>query len=185
MSDPARIIGVDWHPTGRRRRKGYDMNEYGHPEATIPPPAIPALAALPAAPSKLPVQTSKAKSALRITGGLASIAVGFWGGSAALALNSMSTLLGPRFTWLGFLLGFAALCSVITGFAAAARHRRKDLRVPALSVAFSAINVLGYVAVFIAFPIVTPMLGGLVFAALGIILIAMTMVLDAWPATRH
>jgi hypothetical protein len=159
------------------------MSEYGHPEATFLPPTFPPSEGA-SAPAKLPVRTSKAKSALRISGGAASIAVGFWGGSAALALNAMSTLLGPRFTWLGFLLGFAALCSVITGFAAIVRHRRKDLRVSALSVAFGAINVLGYVAVFVALPIVTPMLGGLVFAALGIIVIAMTIVFDAWPATK-
>lgn len=184
MSDPARIVFIDWSPTGRRRRKGYDMSEYSHPEASFLPPTLPLSEGAYPAPAKLPVRTSNAKSALRISGGAASIAVGFWGGSAAMALNSMSTLLGPRFTWLGFLLGFAALCSVVTGSAAIIRHRRKDLRVPALSVAFCSINVLGYVAVFVAFPIVTPMLGGLVLAALGIVVIAMTMVFDAWPATK-
>ncbi|MGM9470816.1 hypothetical protein ACS5PJ_02285 [Pseudarthrobacter sp. YS3] len=91
------------------------MSEYGHPEATFPPRALPVPAVLTAAASKLPAQTSTAKSALRICSGVASIAVGFWGGSAALALNSMSAMAGPRFTWLGFLLGFAALCSVVTG----------------------------------------------------------------------
>ncbi|MBT2550481.1 hypothetical protein [Arthrobacter sp. ISL-65] len=159
------------------------MSEYGHPEATIPPPAFPATAALPAAPSQLPALTSKAKSALRISAGVISIAVGFWGGSAALALHSMSSMLGPRFAWLGFLLGFAALCTVLTGFSEIVRHRLKDLRVPALSIAFASVNVLGYVAVFIAFPIVTPMLGGLIAAAVGIVMIALTMVFDAWPAT--
>lgn len=159
------------------------MSEYGHPEATIPPPAFPLPAALPAAPSQLPAQASKAKSALRISAGVISIAVGFWGGSAALALTSLSSMLGPRFAWLGFLLGFAALCTVLTGFTEIVRYRLADLRVPALSVAFASINVLGYVAVFIAFPIVTPMLGGLVASALGIVLIALTMVFDAWPDT--
>lgn len=92
-------------------------------------------------------------------------------------------MLGPRFAWLGFLLGFAALCTVLTGFTEIVRHRLKDLRVPSLSIAFASINVLGYVAVFIAFPIVTPMLGGLIASALGIVLIALTMVFDAWPDT--
>ncbi|ACL42009.1 hypothetical protein Achl_4058 (plasmid) [Pseudarthrobacter chlorophenolicus A6] len=159
------------------------MSEYGHPEATIPPPAFPIPASLPAAPSQLPAQTSKAKSVLRISAGVTSIAVGFWGGSAALALHSMSTLLGPRFAWLGFLLGFAALCSVVTGFIEIVRHHLKDLRVPSLSIAFAAVNVLGYVAVFVAFPIATPMLGGLVASALGIVLVSLTMIFDAWPAT--
>jgi hypothetical protein len=127
------------------------MSEYGHPEATIPPPAFPVPASMPANSSKLPAQTSKAKSALRISAGVASIAVGFWGGSAALALHSLSSMLGPRFAWLGFLLGFAALCTVITGFTEIVRYRLKDLRVPSLSVALASINVLGYVAVFIAF----------------------------------
>lgn len=113
---------------------------------------------------------------------MTSIAVGFWGGSAALALHSMSTLLGPRFAWLGFLLGFAALCSVVTGFIEIVRYSKKYRRVPALSVAFASVNVLAYVAVFVAFPIATPMLGGLVASALGIVLIALTMVFDAWPA---
>lgn len=110
------------------------MSEYGHPEATIPPPAFPVPGAVPADYSKLPAQTSKVKSALRISAGAISIAVGFWGGSAALALASMSSMLGPRFAWLGFLLGFAALCTVLTGFAEIIRHRLKDLRVPAWSV---------------------------------------------------
>ncbi|WLQ06106.1 hypothetical protein [Arthrobacter oryzae] len=109
------------------------MSEYGHPEEIIPPPAFPLPAALPAAPSQLPAQASKAKSALRISAGTISIAVGFWGGSAALALHSMSTLLGPRFAWLGFLLGFAALCTVITGFTQIVRHRLKDLRIRAVN----------------------------------------------------
>ena len=161
------------------------MSEYGHPEATFPPPAFPVPGSISGAPRQLPARTSKVKSALRISSGLISIAVGFWGGSAALALNSMSTMLGPRFAWLGFLLGFAALCSVITGFTQIVRHGRQDLRVPALSIAFAAINVLGYVAVFVALPLVTPMLGGLVTAALGIVLIAMATVFDAWPATAH
>ncbi|WP_142036687.1 hypothetical protein [Arthrobacter sp. SLBN-100] len=159
------------------------MSEYGHPEATIPPPAFPFPAAVPAAPSRLPAQASKAKSALRISAGVISIAVGFWGGSAALALVSMSSMLGPRFAWLGFLLGFAALCTVVTGCTGIIRHRLKDLRVPALSVAFASINVLGYVALFIAFPIVTPMLGGIIASALGIVLIALTIVFDDWPST--
>lgn len=182
MSVAARIICSDWNATSRRRWKGYEMSEYGLPEATIPPPAFPLPAALPAAPSRLPAQASKAKSALRISAGAISIAVGFWGGSAALALHSMSTLLGPRFAWLAFLLGFAALCTVVTGCTEIIRHRLKDLRVPALSAAFASINVLGYVAVFIALPIPTPMLGGIVVAGLGIVLITLTMVFDTWPA---
>lgn len=137
---------------------------------------------MPAAPTMLPAQASKAKSALRISGGVVSIAVGFWGGSAALALHSMSSLLGPRFAWLGFLLGFAALCSVLTGFASMVWHARQDLRVPALSLAFAGVNVLAYVAVYVAFPLVTPMLGGLVVSALGIVLIALTMCLDVRAA---
>ncbi|MFB9714296.1 hypothetical protein [Arthrobacter methylotrophus] len=161
------------------------MNKFGHPEAAFPPPAIPGPAILQVAPSMLPARASKAKSALRISAGLISIAVGFWGGSAALALNSMSGYMGPRFAWLGFLLGFAALCSAVTGFVQIIRHAKKDLRIPALSIAFAAINVLGYVAVFIAFPLVTPMLGGLVFSALGIVLIALAAVFDAWPATAR
>jgi hypothetical protein len=28
----------------------------------------------------------------------------------------MSSMLGQRFAWLGFLLAFAALCAVVTGF---------------------------------------------------------------------
>jgi hypothetical protein len=161
------------------------MSEYGHPEAIFPPPALPAQNMIPEGTTQLPVRTSKVKAALRISAGLISIAVGFWGGSAALALNSMSAMLGPRFAWLGFLLGFAALCSVITGCVQIARHATQDLRVPSLSIAFAAINVLGYVAVFIAFPLVTPMLGGLVAAALGIVLISMGTVFDVWPATKH
>lgn len=157
------------------------MSEYSHPEAIFPPPAIPAPDTVQQASTKLPAQASKAKSALRISAGLISIAVGFWGGSAALALNSMSAMLGPRFAWLGFLLGFAALCSVVTGFVQIVRHATQDLRVPALSIAFAAINVLGYVAVFVALPLVTPMLGGLVASALGIVLIELTTVFDAWP----
>jgi hypothetical protein len=79
----------------------------------------------------------------------------------------MSSMLGPRFAWLGFLLAFAALCAVITGFTEIVRPRLKDLRVPSLSVAFASLNALGYVAVFIAFPVVTPMLGGLSASAHG------------------
>ncbi|QOT19374.1 hypothetical protein [Paenarthrobacter sp. YJN-5] len=156
------------------------MIDYSHPEA-FPPPATPIYRESVGAPVKLPVRASKAKSALRISAGAASIAVGFWGGSAALALNSMSSMLGPRFAWLGFLLGFAAVCSVVTGFVQIVRHPRRDLRAPALSIAFASINILGYAAVFVALPLVTPMLGGLLFSALGIIVIALMAVFDAWP----
>jgi hypothetical protein len=163
--------------------EGPDMSEYTHTPAVVLQQADPApYGRHTAAPLQLPARTSKTKSALRISSGAVSIAVGFWGGSAALALNSMSAMLGPRFAWLGFLLGFAALCSVVTGFAHIVRHARKDLRIPALSIAFAAINVLAYVAVFVAFPLVTPMLGGLVFSALGIVLISLATVFDAWPA---
>ena len=63
-----------------------------------------------AAPSlQLPAQTSKAKSALRLFAGTVSIDVGFWGGSAAMDLNSLSAIFGPRFVWFAFCLGFAAL----------------------------------------------------------------------------
>ena len=157
------------------------MSEYIHTPAVVPQPVEPAPYGRHAAPHLLPAQASKAKSALRIFAGLSSITVGFWGGSAALALSSMSDYMGPRFAWLGFLLGFASFCSVATGFAQIVRHRTKDLRIPALSIAFAAINVLAYVAVYVAFPLVTPMLGGLVLSALGIVLIALTMVSDAWP----
>lgn len=160
------------------------MSEYIHTPAVVLTQVEPAPPGAPAAPLQLPAQASKTKSALRISAGVISIAVGFWGGSAALALNSMSTMLGPRFAWLGFLLGFAALCSVITGFVQIVQHAAGDFRIPALSIAFAAINVLGYVAVFVALPLVTPMLGGLVAAALGIVLIALATVFDAWPATR-
>jgi hypothetical protein len=163
--------------------EGPDMSEYIHTPAVVLNQAEPAFPGTQAVPLQLPARTSKTKSALRISAGLISIVVGFWGGSAALALNSMSAMLGPRFAWLGFLLGFAALCSVITGFVQIVRHATQDLRVPALSIAFAAINVLGYVAVFVALPLVTPMLGGLVAAALAIVLIALTAVFDAWPAT--
>lgn len=90
-------------------------------------------------------------------------------------------MLGPRFVWLGFLLGFAALCIVVTGSVEIVRHDRRDLRVPSLSIAFAAINVMAYAAVYVAFPVSTPMLGGLVFSSLGIVVIAMRMVFDAWP----
>lgn len=175
------MICFDWSPTSRRRWKGYELSEYGHPEAVFPPPAFPTLATAPAVPSKLPAQTSKAKSALRISAGVAAIAVGFWGGSASMALTSLSALLGPRFAWLGFLVGFTSLCIVITGCVEIARHDRKDMRVPALSIAFAAISVMTYAAVYVAFPVATPMLGGLVAAALGIVVIALRVVLDAWP----
>jgi hypothetical protein len=164
--------------------EGPDMSEYIHTPAVVLTQAEPAPPGAQAAPLQLPARASKTKSALRISAGVISIAVGFWGGSAALALNSMSAMLGPRFAWLGFLLGFAALCSVITGFVQIVRHATGDVRIPALSIAFAAINVLGYVAVFVALPLVTPMLGGLVAAALGIVLIAMATVFDAWPAAR-
>jgi hypothetical protein len=166
--------------------EGPDMSEYTHTPAVVLQQADPApYGRHTAAPLQLPARTSKTKSALRISAGLISIAVGFWGGSAALALNSMSVVLGPRFAWLGFLLGFAALCSVITGFVEIVRHAIQDLRVPALSIAFAAINVLGYVAVFVALPLVTPMLGGLVASALAIVLIALTTVFDAWPTGNN
>ncbi|MBG0738952.1 hypothetical protein IV500_05880 [Paeniglutamicibacter antarcticus] len=155
------------------------MSEYIHPPAVFPPVLTVTGDHHTEAPTLLPARTSKAQSVLRIFAGLVSITVGFWGGSAAVALNSMATLLGPRFTWLGFLLGFAALCSVITGSAQIIWHTRKDLRIPALSMAFAAISVLAYVAVFVALPLVTPMLGGLVLSGLGIILIALTTVFDA------
>jgi hypothetical protein len=137
----------------------------------------------PVASLQLTAQPSEANWPLRISAGVISIAVGFWGGSAALAPHSMSSMLGPRFAWLGFLLAFAALCAVISGFTEIVRPRLKDLRVPSLSVPFASLNVLGHVAVFIAFPIVTPMLGGLTASALGIVLITLTMFFDAWPPT--
>lgn len=157
------------------------MSEYIHTPAVVISQAEPAPGGSHTAAHLLPARTSKAKSALRISPGIISIAVGFWGGSAALALNSMSAYMGPRFAWLGFLLGFAAFCSVATGFTQIVRFAVKDLRIPALSIAFAAINVLAYVAVYVAFPLVTPMLGGLVFSALGIVLIALATVFDAWP----
>lgn len=157
------------------------MSQYSHTPAALSKPVETAPYGRHAVPNILPAQTSKAKSALRIFAGLVAITVGFWGGSAALALNSMSTQFGPRFAWLGFLLGFAALCSVVTGFGEIVRHRQNDLRIPTLSIAFAAINVLAYAAVYVAFPLATPMLGGLVLSALGIVLIALTMVSDAWP----
>jgi hypothetical protein len=161
------------------------MSEYGHSGAVFPPSALPSPDLISGEAPRPAARISKAKSALRISAGATSIAVGFWGGSAALALNSMSATLGPRFAWLGFLLGFAALCSGITGCVQIIRHTAQDLRVPPLSIAFAAINVLAYVAVFVAFPLVTPMLGGLVAGALGIVVIAMAALFDAWPGSAH
>ncbi len=141
------------------------MSEYSHPGATArQPPLTPA---------------TRAKSGLRISAGTASILVGFWGGSVALALHSMSSYLGPRFSWLAVCLGAAAACAVLTGCVQIIRHQVCDLRIPALSIAFCAINVLAYVGVYKAFPLVTPMLGGLVLAATAIIVLAMALALDA------
>jgi hypothetical protein len=72
----------------------------------------------------------------------------------------MGSMLRPRFAWLGFLLGFAALHRL---------HRNR----PAAPEG----------SVFIAFPIVTPMLGGLTASALGSVLIALSTVFDVWPPT--
>lgn len=48
MSQPVRLICFDWAPN-RGRWKGSDTSEYSHPEATFPPPEIPAMVAIPAA----------------------------------------------------------------------------------------------------------------------------------------
>lgn len=155
------------------------MSQYSHPG---PDPAAPAFR-LPAA--MLPASRTEARQSplagalFRIAAGLTSITIGFWGGSAALALHSMAAYMGPRFDWLATLLGLAAVFSVATGFTQIVRCRRRDLRIPALSVAFAAINVLAYVAVFVALPVMTPMLGGLVLSGVGIIILSLTMVLDA------
>lgn len=73
--------------------------------------------------------------------------------------TSMSTPFGPRFAWLSYPLGYAALCSVATGFGGIVRHGRQDLRIPALSIVFATMSVLAYVAVYVAFPIATPVRG--------------------------
>lgn len=126
------------------------MSEYSHPES-FPPPAN-AISQEPVqAPAKLPMQASKAKSALRISGGVASICVGFCGASAALALNSAE----PRFACLGFLLEFTAVCSVVTGFVQVARDARKDLRVPAL-LAVEPAQITGISDVHDLFPAMKP-----------------------------
>lgn len=159
------------------------MNEYGSHETAALPPALHDMGTFPAKRSVR--TTSKTQSALRIVSGAVSILIGFWSGSGAVALISMSEMFGPRFVWLGYLLGFAALSSVGTGFVELVRHARQDLRIPSLSMAFAAVSILTYLAVFVAFPLVTPMLGGLIVGSLGIILIALTLAASVRPADSH
>jgi hypothetical protein len=116
---------------------------------------------------QLTAQTSEAKWPLRISAGVISIAVGFlgWQRGPGPAFDELHARAAVRLAGLP-----ARLRSALRRRHRLHRNRRprlKDLRVPSLSVAFASLNVLGYVAVFIAFPVVTPMLGGLSASAHG------------------
>lgn len=118
LSVPASNICHDRRPNaaggGRVRHERVHPHTGSRPAAGGTDPLQPPRGTPPA-----PSAGFNAKSALRISSSLISIAVGFWRVSAALALNSTSTVLDPRFAWLGFLLGLAALCSGIAERSAA------------------------------------------------------------------